>query len=174
MHIFDVLISKSRFPIPIVISDFKLRFPIQADVACFRFRHPIPIRDFAISRFRDFSRIRDLVIPRIRDSAIARFRNFANPRFRDSGISRFRDFAIPEFRDSTISRLRNSAISRFHPVSGKVLHRNCRVNIPDVPFSKRIGSAAPRLPRQHHVGSMSPLYAQRGVPLGPRAHPFDQ
>ena len=33
-------------------------------------------------------------------------------------------------------------------------------------------SAAQRLPRQRHVRSLSPRYALRGVPSGPRAHPF--
>ena len=146
MNNFDVLISKSRFPIPMVISDSKSRCSIHADVACFRFRFPIPIRYSAIPRFHDFaicSRIRDFASSRfhdlflnsrIRDSAISRFRDFAIPRFRDSTISRFRDFAIPRFRDS--------AISRFYPVSGKALHQNCRVDILDVRFSMDFLSAS--------------------------------
>ena len=135
-------------------------FPISTSNSNPRFR------DFAISRFfREFAISCFFANSRIRDSAISRFRNFRIPRFRD--------FAIPRFRDSAISRFRNSPLSRFHLVSGKALQRNCRVNIPEVRVSKRISSAAPRLLGQHHVSSLSPLYAQRGVPFGPRAHPFE-
>ena len=148
MCIFDVLISNSRFPSTIVISESNSRFPNKADVVCFRSRFPIPIHDSAISRFRESARFRDCAIPRFRDSAISHFR-----------IARFRDSAISRFRNSTIWRFRGFT---HYP------QKRCRVNIPDV-RSKRIGSAAPRLPPQ----LAEPPYAQRGVPLGLRAHPFE-
>ena len=156
MCIFDVLISNSRFPNTIVISDSNSRLPIKADVACFRSRFPIPIHDSAISRFREFASY-----SHFRDSAFSRFRNSAMTRFRDSMISRFRDFA---FQDCAIARFRNSAISRFRDFT-QYPQKRCRVNIPDV-RSKRIGTAAPRLPSQHHVRSLSPHMRNAGCPLG--------
>ena len=140
MCIFDVLISNSRFPNTIVISDSNSRFPIEADVACLRSRFPIPIHNSAISQVRKFF-------------AISRFRNFAIHQFRDSTISRYR-----------IARFRNFAISQFRDFTQYPQKRH-RVNIPDV-RSKRIGSAAPRLPRQHHVRSQRPHMRNAGCPLG--------
>ena len=126
---------------------------------------PIPIsnsrfRDFAVSRVREF-----FAFSRFRNFAIPQFRNFAIPRFRDSAISHFRiarfsDFAIPEFRDF--------AIPRFHPVSAEALSREypqCSIEA----HRQRSAAFATLAPRQ----IAEPPSAQRGVPFGPRAHPFE-
>ena len=170
MCIFDALNSNSRFPNTIVISDSKLRFPNQSDVACFRSRFPnydsaiSRVRVFfAILRFREsasFSQFRDSAIPQFRDSMISRIRNFAFSGLRDSAISRFRIFAIPEFRDL--------AIPRFLPVSAEALsreHPRCSIEA----HRQRSAAFATSAPRQID----EPPYAQRGVPFGPRAHPFE-
>ena len=48
------------------------------------------------------------------------------------------------------------------------------MNISDFRLTDRIRSAAQTLPCQrHHVSLLSPFYAQRRVPSGTRAHPFD-
>jgi len=159
MYIFDVLISNSRFPNTIVISDSNSRFQIKADVACFRFRFPIPIHASAISRIREsasFSQFRDSAISRFRNFAIPQFRDFAIPRFRIFRIARFRDFAIPQFRDF--------AIPRFHPVSAEALsreHPRCSI----AAHRQRSAAFATSAQRQFD----EPPYAQRGVPFGPRA-----
>ena len=137
---------------------------------------PIPIsnsrfRDFAVSRVREFFRnfaipqFRDSVNSRFRNSVISRFHDFAIPRFRvsglrDSAISRFRYFAIPEFRDFAIPRFHlvsAEALSREHPRCSIEAHRQC-----SAAFAT---SSPPQL--------AEPPYAQRGVPFGPRAHPFE-
>ena len=100
----------------------------------------------AISRFRDF--------------AISRFRGFAISGMRDSAVSRFRNFAISQFRDF--------AIPRFHPVSGEAVSRGyprCSIEA----HRQRSAAFATSAPRQ----IAEPPYAQRGVPFGLRAHPFD-